>query len=222
MFTTEGHIEIKPDEVLAHARENPRDLVNNYLLTGTPRVFATYARYCDFLKEVGSRFGLHPRSLLVRGSAHLGYSIAPKSKAWTQLRFNSDIDIAVVDVDYYERMEAEVHRWDERQGSVSAYGANMKKALRRQTLCQFFCCSDEELPPNTCVHHCDTMSRIDTTPFCGNKRRLSAFVFRDWWCLRNRYEYDLKELCEGIEKGVIPAPPNDSEADDGSSAANIT
>jgi hypothetical protein len=50
------------------------------------------------------------------------------------------------------------------------------------------------------------MGSFDTTPFCGLKRDVGAFIFRDWWSLRNRWMADLRELCDKIDKGELAAP----------------
>jgi hypothetical protein len=44
---------------------------------------------------------------------------------------------------------------------------------------------------------------------CARKRRLSAFIYPDWHSARQRYEYDLRLLKEGIEGGKL-TPPEDT------------
>jgi hypothetical protein len=44
---------------------------------------------------------------------------------------------------------------------------------------------------------------------CGRRRRLSAFIYPDWHSARQRYEYDLRLLKEGIEGGKL-TPPEDT------------
>lgn len=41
---------------------------------------------------------------------------------------------------------------------------------------------------------------------CGRHRDLNAFIFRDWWTLRSRFEFDLKELCKGVPDRFGPPP----------------
>jgi hypothetical protein len=41
---------------------------------------------------------------------------------------------------------------------------------------------------------------------CGRYRELNAFIYRDWWALRSRFEFDLKELCKGIPSPFGPPP----------------
>jgi hypothetical protein len=41
---------------------------------------------------------------------------------------------------------------------------------------------------------------------CGRPRELNAFIYRDWWALRSRFEFELKELCKGIPDRFGPPP----------------
>jgi hypothetical protein len=103
-FSEEGHIDIGPKDLLATARLDPRVLVNDILLSGTPRVFKNYQDYCGFRRTLAERLHVHPCSIIVRGSARLGYSTAPfMNKAWRLFSSKSDIDVAIADVDYFNR-----------------------------------------------------------------------------------------------------------------------
>ncbi len=207
-FDSEGHIEIAPSEFLDLARQDPTGLVDHVLLAGTPRVFATYSAYRAFLRDVCERLGLHPRAVAVCGSAHLGFSYTPrKEKVWLACRPDSDVDLVIVDADYYDGRDAEVRRWEERQSPAGPHSHDFKSHLRRQTLRRFFCHDDQSFPRSTCVPHRDALSRIDTMRHGLGARTVSAFIFRDWWSLRVRREHDLRELDEGIHRGKLPAPP---------------
>ncbi len=106
MFDSEGHLQLSALLFRDMLKEKPaREIVNNYLMVGTPRAFETYEQYCSFTRELGKVLGVHCRSFIVRGSAHLGYSISPKpDKVWRAFGVRadgklSDIDIAIVDAD---------------------------------------------------------------------------------------------------------------------------
>src|SRR5262245_38166186 len=77
---------------------------------------------------------------------------------------------------------------------------------RRQQDRQFNCCRDEALPPAICIHHQDTMRRVGKMKHCGLHRKLSAFIYPDWLSARQRYEYDLRKVVEGVEAGRLPTP----------------
>ena len=207
-FDPEGHLCLDPERLFEHAKLDPRATVNNYLLVGTLWVFATYAKYRAFLRDVATRLHIPPQSIAMRGSSHLGFSIAPRpDKAWQKRRKDSDIDIAIVDVAYFERLDTEVRAWEGRNLKPNLRNReDVKRYARRQQLRASNCIDDDTLPRNTCVPHRDAMADIDTTPHCGARQDVSAFVFRDWWSLRNRYEDDLKELCEKVTSGIVLPP----------------
>src|SRR5262245_13853419 len=90
-------------------------------------------------------------------------------------------------------------------------GISLFPKLDEQQDRQFNCCRDEALPPAICVHHRDTMRRVAEMKHCGAHRKLSAFICPDWHSARQRYEYDLRKLVEGVEGGRLP-PPGDEPA----------
>lgn len=208
MFSAQGHLDIQPKDFLKMAQEAPRKLVNNYLLAGTPHLFATYDEYCAFRGDLASKLRIHPCTILVRGSARFGYRTSPRAdKVWTPITPDSDIDVAIADVDYFNHLDAEVREWEARQRMPHPAHPSFRPYAQRQQYRSFNCVADSWLPPNTCVSHGDTMSEFDTMAYCGRKRKVSAFVFRDWWSLRNRFEFDIAELCSRVNAGALPPPP---------------
>src|SRR5258708_39057064 len=113
-FDEHGHIVWTPEELYNLAKTNPLRLVDGYLTTGTPWAFEAYAHYCDFLEAMAERTGVHPRNLYLRGSCQIGFSIAPKKKAWMVMQENSDLDLVIVDEGYFTRFEREVRWWEDR------------------------------------------------------------------------------------------------------------
>lgn len=109
-FDEEGHIVWSLKELYQMVQEDFLRLVNGYLMGGsTPRAFDEYAQYCDFVHAVAERTGVHPRNLYLRGSCHIGFSIAPRAdKIWTVMSDDSDLDLVVVDRLYFERFEEEI------------------------------------------------------------------------------------------------------------------
>ena len=207
-----GHWIWTPKELYALARRNPVRLINGHLMAGTPWAFPTYVGYCDFLDAVAERVGVHPRNLYLRGSCHIGFSIAPKQTAWAAMRGDpdpSDLDLVIVDEGYFHRFEREVRWWEERNPGEVLQGRAATAFRTRQQDRQFNCCRDEALPPAICVHHRDTMRRVADLCHCGFRRTLSAFVYPDWLSARRRYEYDIRELVDGVENGRLP-PPGDA------------
>jgi hypothetical protein len=50
------------------------------------------------------------------------------------------------------------------------------------------------------------MDDIANMEHCGKQRDLNAFIFRDWWALRARFDFDVRELREGIPRKLAPPP----------------
>jgi hypothetical protein len=211
-FDEHGHVIWTPRTLYDLARTDPLRLVNHYLMGGTPWAFPEYDSYCDFLEAVAERTGVHPRNLYMRGSCHIGSSIAPRPKVWTVMHSDgpkpSDLDLVIVDEAYFARFEREVRWWEDRNPGESLQGWASKAFVRRQQDRQFNCCWDKALPPSICIHHQDTMRRVAEMRHCGLRRELSAFVYPDWLSARRRYEYDLRKLIEGVEAAELP-PPGD-------------
>jgi hypothetical protein len=205
-FDSEGHLQITPVQLFQLAKDDPRRLIDHYLAQGTPAVFPTYDAYYDFLREISNRFEVHPRNLILRGSSKLGFSIAPKfSKVWMEVGEKSDLDLAIVDATYYERIDQEVIRWEERNRADRVRGRAAKDFPARQDDRFFNCCRIKDLPEHLFLHHFDARKDIALMEHCGRRRDLNAFIFRDWWALRARFEFDLRELREGVPK-KLPAP----------------
>ena len=198
-FDDQGRLIWTPKELYSLAQSNPLRLVNGFLMTGTPQAFPEYIWYCDFLEAVAERIGVHPRNLYLRGSCHVGFSIAPKPKVWTVMHDRSDLDLVIVDEGYFTRFEREVRWWEERNVSDFLQGSANRAYERRQQDRKFNCCWDEALPPAICVHHQDTMRRVADMKHCGIYRKLSAFIYPDWLSARQRYQYDIRMLIDYVK-----------------------
>ena len=210
-----GEFEITPAELFAEAKNNPVRLINDVLIRGTPFVFPTYRNYCDFLSAAGDALHVHPATLFVRGSSKIGFSISPRIprppktiRVWNRLSEKSDIDLAIVDADLYYRIDGELQRWEQDNKATDFQGEAYEDYLeRRQDRC-FYYCREYRLPQVVGVAFRDAIQSIATEKFCDCKRTLSAFIFRDWFSLRRRYEYDLRQLCERVATGKLPPPPS--------------
>jgi hypothetical protein len=209
-FDDEGHIVWTPKKLYEMVLENPLRLVNDYLMGGsTPRAFAEFEHYCDFVHTVAERTGVHPRNLYLRGSCQIGFSIAPRAdKIWTALSDESDLDLVIVDGPYFERFDEETRRWEERNPVHALQGRESAAFFDRQRDRQFYCCRDKGLPSVVCVHHRDVMTAVANLCHSGRRREVSAFIYPDWQSARRRYENDLRILQRSIERGEL-TPPED-------------
>ena len=206
-FDAEGHLSITPRQLLGLAYADRRRLIDHYLIVGTHSVLPTYASYYDFLKSVSERIGVHPRNLVLRGSAQIGFSITPRvDKVWMEVWPNTDLDLAIVDAGYFERIDREVIRWEEHNRADRVKGRAARDFPSRQQDRFFNCCRVKNLPEHLFPDHFDAMKDIARMEHCGCYRALSAFIFRNWWALRSRYEFDLRQLTEGVPD-PLPDPP---------------
>jgi hypothetical protein len=209
-FDDQGHLVVMPPELYSQAVENPHRLLNGYLMRGTPTVFLQYEQYCDFLEAVSDRTGVHAKNLYVRGSCHLGFSIAPKSdKVWLQVGQKSDLDLVIVDSHYFHRCEEELRRWEVRNPVASPQDKGAMASARRAEDRRFNCFRDKPLPNVVCVHHRKMMNKVARLAHCGHVRDVSAFIDPDWHSAQERYEFDLRKLRQGVEGGWLTPPPDE-------------
>ena len=209
-FDDQGHLVCTPPELYEHAVENPHRLLNAFLMGGTPVVFNEYDRYCGFLEAVSDRTGVHAKNLYVRGSCHIGFSIAPrKDKIWAAVAHKSDIDLVIVDADYFHRCEQELRRWEARNPITSPQGDAAHAAADRARDRRFNLFRDKPLPNVVCVHHQKMMEKIAALAHCGHARDVSAFIFPDWHSAQERYEFDLRELRQLVERKRLTPPPDE-------------
>ena len=205
-FDPEGHIAISPKQLLQLAHEDPRRLIDHYLVPATPAAFPAYAAHCDFLHQLSLRLGVHPRNLLLRGSCQLGFSMTPRAKkVWMAMDEQSDLDLAIIDAAYYERIDQIVLRWEERTRADQGWGPAAKRFEDRQRDRFYNCCRVDDLPHHLCAHHVEAMEDVARMQHCGRHRTLKAFIFRDWYSLRSRYLVDLNQLKERVPQ-VLPEP----------------
>ena len=111
----------------------------------------------------------------------------------------SNLDLVIVDEAYFTRFEREVRWWEERNPGEFLQGRASTAFERRQQDRQFNCCRDEALPPAVCIHHQDTMRCVAAMAHCGVHRTLSKLFYPDWLSARSRYDFDLRQLVNGVE-----------------------
>ena len=108
-FDGEGRVVWTPREFFDLVSVDPRRTIDNLLLHATPRAFSSYPAYCDFLAAISERIDVHPKSLVLRGSCQIGFSISPDNqKLWAEFDEYSDLDLAIVDPHYYELIQRQV------------------------------------------------------------------------------------------------------------------
>lgn len=110
-----------------------------------------------------------------------------------------------MDAGYYERIESEVMRWEERTRAHLGQGMAAERFGGRQRDRFYNCCRVDDLPPHIVAHHIEAMEEIADLRLSGPLRSVKAFLFRDWRSLRSRYAHDLKQLRRFVPN-VLPEP----------------
>lgn len=197
-FDEEGHVCVEPQEVHRLAVTDPQRLIHEILIPGTPWAFSTHASHCRFLEHFAESLNVHPRNILLRGSTKIGFSIAPRpNKIWKIYGNGSDIDLAIVDHNYFEKIDEEVRTWE--RDSANRSSMFLDERARREAINrakqrgQFRCLRYFDLPLVTTVaNHNVCLSRAPVMKCCGIERQLTAFIYRDWWGVFDRYLFDIE------------------------------
>jgi hypothetical protein len=206
-FDEHWRIHWSPREFFDLADEQPRRLINQYLLRATPRAFPTYESYYAFLENVAARFNVPAQNIVLRGSCLIGFSITPNNeKLWQQYDDDSDLDLALVDPAIYDDTERRVGQWEYLNRSGEVQGRASQRFAKRQQDRFFHCCRLDQLPPHLTGHYRDAVKAIADRDHTGLWREVKVFLYRDWWAVRSRYESDFKELSEGVDKADLIEP----------------
>jgi hypothetical protein len=208
-FDEHWRVDWSPKAFFALAQSYPRRLINQYLFQTTPRAFPSFDDHYEFLEHIADCFNVPPRTIILRGSCQIGFSIKPNNdKLWQVYHDSSDLDLAVVDADLYDNTERKLRRWERtsRVGEVQASGRDAGRFENRQQDRYYHCCRLHDLPNHLSGHYRDAIKEIADLKYSGPWRPLKIFLYRDWWALRSRYESDLRQLCKGVADGNLIEP----------------
>ncbi len=205
-FDSEGHVVVSPREWQERLAD-PARLVRDVWLVGTPWAFPTYGVFRELMAFLADHFGVHPNNIAVRGSTKIGFSISTKpDKVWGAMRPDSDLDLAIVDPDYYHFFDREIRNYERRLGGRLYRGSAGVKAVRRRESRKFYTYRDQDMPDIGCVRdHKAHLSEAPIEQCCGSPRPLTAFIYRDWWSVHARCEYDLRDLRRALTTPGFPA-----------------
>jgi hypothetical protein len=212
----EGHILVSPREVQTRAFENPRCLINDVLIPGTPLAIPHYEQHCRLLDYLAYELGVHPRDFLIKGSTKIGFSIAPDtSKVWMACGPESDLDLAIVDSHFFHLVDNQVGQWErhpDNRGIMFQDQRLLRAYRRRNNQKGFACFRFFDLPPIPILDNINnTLNNAPVAECCGIARGFSAFIFRDWWAVHARYDYDLSCLKRGLKAREHALPSAEDE-----------
>jgi hypothetical protein len=211
-FDAEGHLLVTPAEVQALALSDRARLINTVLLPGTPRAIPTHAQHCELLGFIADKVGVHPNNLLFKGSTKIGFSIAPRAeKVWMEYGPTSDLDLAIVDGQFFQVVDYEVGRWEwsaENRGRMFRDQRLLRDHQNRARHKGLYdCFRFFDLPKIACMERLnECLGAAPVEACCGMRRSLTAFIFRDWWSVCKRYDFDLHCLCRGLQDRTNPLP----------------
>jgi hypothetical protein len=69
-------------------------------------------QYYDLKERIANQWRVHPSSVIMVGSAKLGFTISPTKSAFRHFSDTSDIDIAIVDGRFFEQIWTEVRNYE--------------------------------------------------------------------------------------------------------------
>jgi hypothetical protein len=161
--------------------------------------------------------GIHPNNLFFKGSTKIGFSIAPKpDKVWMEFGPASDLDLAIVDSGFFQIVDYEVGRWEwnpDNRGRVfqdQRLLAEYRRRVRHKG--QFDCFRFFDLPKIACMERLnECLQSAPVADCCGVNRSLRAFVFRDWWGVCKRYDFDLYCLQRELHNQADPLPAGEND-----------
>ena len=136
----------------------------------------------------------------------LVFSISPNAEsAWVEMRPESDIDLAIVDPDYYHFLDREIRMWERNPENRAFQGTQFSKSIARQRQRGFYTYRYFDLPEIGCVtQHTAQLKALPVEGCCGLPRPIDAFIFRDWWSVYSRWEFDLRDLRRALRAGLEP------------------
>jgi hypothetical protein len=88
---------------------------------------------------------------------------------------------------------------------INDVGAQFSTSIARQKQRGFYTYRYFDLPPIGCVsEHTAQLKALPVEACCGLPRPIDAFIFRDWWSLYSRWEFDLRDLGRALRDGLEP------------------
>src|SRR4029077_2344964 len=87
-------------------------LVRLWLSEGIPFAFREFPGLYEVVRGwLGSKLGIHPKTITLIGSARIGYSLAPHPAFGRAFSAKSDLDFAVVSESLFSTLSASVTKW---------------------------------------------------------------------------------------------------------------
>jgi hypothetical protein len=180
--------------------------VNHHVLDRTPWLFEDRTRYIEWKTILATEIAVDPFSIVVVGSAALGFSLSPK-KGLSPFGERSDIDVAVVSPTHFDT----AWRWLRNLGSPRLLGhGSFERGIvdwhRKNLVFDGAIATTDEL-----------LSRLEFGPSwkaalgrAGNReptvgRNVKVRVYRDFESLRAYHVANIQELQRGLLADLVEA-----------------
>jgi len=199
MFDQEGHFRIDASSFQALLRNDEFPwLIDGVLLNCTPVFFETRPLYHAFLENLSYELDIHPKCFAIRGSWLLGFSLKPQ-QLWKPVGEQSDLDLAIIDKSYYEQIEDQVRLYDRLHPELRGSQYDRRLTYRKYFYHRYF-----DLPPIAAIKdQTEALGKL-SNKYLKRPDKLNAFVFKDWWSLHSRWEYELQDIGAGLRQRRYP------------------
>ena len=184
--------------------------VNHHVLDRVPWLFEDRTRYVEWKTVLASEIGVDPFSIVVVGSAALGFSLSPK-KGLSVFDERSDIDVAVVSPTHFDT----AWRWLRNLGPARLLG---RRSLKREIVDRH----RKNLVFDGAIATTDELlSHLEFGPSwkaalgrAGNReptvgRSVKVRVYRDFECLRSYHVANVQDLQRGLLADLAEAAEGD-------------
>jgi hypothetical protein len=118
-------------EVLRNPGISTIDIVRGRLCAGAPFVFQRNPDLYQALRTaIANHFHVHPMDVLMVGSGHLGFSLAP-AKLWAPLNADSDLDMVIISETVFVDFWEELSSYDQSRALRTAQEAEEYRLFKR-------------------------------------------------------------------------------------------
>lgn len=194
--TVEVLSEFKED--LLNKSISDKEIVDKYILFGTPYIFREDERkYYSLKKVIADHFGISQTNVIMVGSAKLGFSIAPH-KLFRKITDESDIDVVIISEKLFDSFWESLFEFN-----INITSRTEKEDQTYKKFLEYFFrgwLRPDKFPFN--YHNkqqwFDFFKRISYKDY--DKRKVTGAIYRNEYFFRKYHENNIKEIRIGVER----------------------
>lgn len=172
-------------------------MANYYLLEGIPTYFAdNWQEYCSFKETIANTLKIHPKTVMLVGSARWGFSTSPNKfpQKFDKGPEPSDLDVVIADSAFFDSTWRELceHEMDESPKDLGRLVDRNRLLVQGRLDPTMF--PKEMLSRNLWNRTFEELSKNNwngTTP-----RKVAALIFKDWHFVQKYYRNPFKQILE--------------------------